>query len=78
MFFLFMSTPAIGRKDYKRVLAAKSIVAGVGITVLNRRLVTRAEFAKMLVEALNLKKRICGTFGDVSKEACMHRMSKVP
>jgi len=57
--------------DYIRVLAAKQIAAGVGNNRFEPgRNVTRAEFAKMLVEALNLKKEeYTGTFSDVTKEA---------
>jgi len=63
--------PGHWAKDYIRVLAAKFIVAGVGNNRFEPgRTVTRAEFAKMLVEALNLKKEeYAGTFSDVSKEA---------
>ena len=54
-------------KDYIRVLAAKRIVAGVGSNLFeSERNVTRAEFVKMIVEALNLKaSETISSFSDV-------------
>lgn len=57
--------------NYIRVLAAKNIAEGVGNNLFNPgRYVTRAEFTKMLVKALNLKTSdYTGIFIDVPAQA---------